>query len=58
MSITIVRSINDLRSHVRKWKKSDESISIVPTMGALHAGHLSLVREAKSLTDRVIVRCL
>jgi pantoate--beta-alanine ligase len=55
VSITIVRSINDLRSHVRKWKKSDESISIVPTMGALHAGHLSLVREAKSLTDRVIV---
>ena len=55
MNITIVRSINDLRSYVRKWKKSDESISIVPTMGALHAGHLSLVREATSLSDRVIV---
>jgi pantoate--beta-alanine ligase len=55
MAIPIVRTIADLRSVVRTWRQAGESVSVVPTMGALHEGHLSLVRAAKKQSDRVIV---
>ncbi|WP_323717807.1 pantoate--beta-alanine ligase [Paracoccus aminovorans] len=51
----IVRPLADLRDRIRAWKAAGESIGIVPTMGALHEGHLSLVRAAKAGCDRVIV---
>ncbi len=51
----IVRRLADLRALTSKWKSNDEEIGIVPTMGALHQGHLSLVEGAKAGTDRVIV---
>ena len=48
-------TIADLREQVREWRLAGERIALVPTMGNLHAGHLSLVRQAKEMADRVVV---
>lgn len=51
----VLRTVADLRALVRGWKRSGGTVAVVPTMGALHAGHVSLVERAKSEADRVIV---
>ena len=51
----IVRTVADLRHVVRGWKAAGETVGVVPTMGALHDGHLSLVRAARADCARVIV---
>jgi pantoate--beta-alanine ligase len=50
-----VRTIAGLRGNLQRWRQADESIALVPTMGNLHAGHLSLVELARTLADRVVV---
>lgn len=50
----VVRSVADLRSIVGEWRRAGLSVALVPTMGALHAGHLHLVSEALKRADRVI----
>lgn len=51
----IVSTVKALRNELASWRAQNARLSLVPTMGALHQGHLSLVEAARKRADRVVV---
>jgi len=52
--LAIVRTVEALRAQVAAWRKAGERVALIPTMGALHAGHLSLVALGRERAERTV----
>ena len=50
-----IRTIPNLRETLQSWKHAGETVALVPTMGNLHEGHISLLELARKLADRIVV---
>jgi pantoate--beta-alanine ligase len=53
-TLPVARKIAELRRTVAEWRRCGEIIALVPTMGALHQGHLALIAHGRARADRVI----
>src|SRR5258706_14332977 len=53
--IPVAKTAADLTQTLTGWRSAGRSIALVPTMGALHEGHLALIREARARADHVVV---
>jgi len=51
----LLRTTTDLRARTDAWRDAGAGVGLVPTMGALHGGHRSLIRRARAENDRVVV---
>jgi pantoate--beta-alanine ligase len=52
--VKVVRTVAELRATVRAWRQTGETVALIPTMGALHDGHLALVRLGLERCDRAV----
>ena len=53
-TLEVVRDVASLRAKVREWRRQDETVGLIPTMGALHDGHLALVKAALDSCDHAV----
>lgn len=53
-TVPYVATVPDLRAAVKSWREAGETVALLPTMGALHEGHLSLARTGKKRCDRLV----
>jgi pantoate--beta-alanine ligase len=53
-ALPIARTVRDLRAQIARWRNQNETVGLIPTMGALHAGHISLVSAVKARCDRAV----